>query len=233
MDSRPRRAIPRSSTGRIRRSRASPTGSASRRRPRRNTHETRALMRELKLNTVCEEAACPNIGECWKQKHATVMILGSVCTRACAFCNVATGRPDRLDPHEPAHVGRGGGASSASPISSSPRSIATISRMAAAAHFAETIRAIRAAAPAHHDRGADARFPAQARRDRDRGRGAARCLQPQSRDRAAALSRGAAGRALFRLAAAARPGQGARPGDVHQIRPDGRARREHGTRCCR
>src|SRR6202158_4314926 len=67
--------------------------------------ETRALMRELKLNTVCEEAACPNIGECWKQKHATLMILGSVCTRACAFCNVATGVPDRLDPHEPAHVG--------------------------------------------------------------------------------------------------------------------------------
>ncbi|HTZ77753.1 MAG TPA: lipoyl synthase [Stellaceae bacterium] len=67
-------------------------------------HETRLLMRELKLNTVCEEAACPNIGECWKQKHATVMILGSVCTRACTFCNVATGRPDQLDPHEPEHV---------------------------------------------------------------------------------------------------------------------------------
>jgi lipoyl synthase len=67
-------------------------------------NETRLLMRELKLNTVCEEAACPNIGECWKQKHATVMILGSVCTRACTFCNVATGRPDQLDPHEPEHV---------------------------------------------------------------------------------------------------------------------------------
>ncbi|MGQ0663866.1 MAG: lipoyl synthase [Pseudomonadota bacterium] len=67
-------------------------------------HATRALMRRLELNTVCEEAACPNIGECWKKKHATVMILGSVCTRACAFCNVATGRPDRLDPHEPDHL---------------------------------------------------------------------------------------------------------------------------------
>jgi lipoyl synthase len=67
----------------------------------REYHETRDLMRALKLNTVCEEAACPNIGECWKQKHATFMILGSVCTRACAFCNVATGRPDQLDPHEP------------------------------------------------------------------------------------------------------------------------------------
>ncbi len=67
----------------------------------REYNETRELMRALKLNTVCEEAACPNIGECWKQKHATFMILGSVCTRACAFCNVATGRPDQLDPHEP------------------------------------------------------------------------------------------------------------------------------------
>jgi lipoic acid synthetase len=70
----------------------------------REYHETRELMRRLNLATVCEEAACPNIGECWKKKHATVMILGSVCTRACAFCNVATGLPDKLDPHEPAHV---------------------------------------------------------------------------------------------------------------------------------
>lgn len=67
-------------------------------------HDTRLLMRRLGLNTVCEEAACPNIGECWAQGHATVMILGSVCTRACSFCNVATGRPDLLDPHEPDHL---------------------------------------------------------------------------------------------------------------------------------
>ncbi len=65
---------------------------------------TSALMREHKLHTVCEEAACPNVGECWKHKHATFMILGAVCTRACAFCNVATGRPDLLDPHEPERV---------------------------------------------------------------------------------------------------------------------------------
>jgi lipoic acid synthetase len=62
---------------------------------------THNIVKELKLNTVCEEAACPNIGECWSKKHVTVMILGSVCTRACRFCNVATGRPDLLDPHEP------------------------------------------------------------------------------------------------------------------------------------
>jgi lipoic acid synthetase len=66
--------------------------------------ETRALMRELDLHTVCEEAACPNIGECWTKKHATVMILGDVCTRACAFCNVKTGMPRKVDLLEPEHV---------------------------------------------------------------------------------------------------------------------------------
>ena len=66
--------------------------------------ETRQLMRDLKLNTVCEEAACPNIGECWTKKHATVMILGDVCTRACAFCNVKTGMPRKVDVSEPGHV---------------------------------------------------------------------------------------------------------------------------------
>ena len=67
-------------------------------------HETRKLMRDLGLNTVCEEAACPNIGECWTKKHATVMILGDVCTRACAFCNVKTGMPRLVDPMEPDNV---------------------------------------------------------------------------------------------------------------------------------
>ncbi len=71
--------------------------------------ETRKLMRRLNLNTVCEEAACPNIGECWKQKHATVMILGDVCTRACAFCNVKTGMPRAVDPLEPRHVAEAAG----------------------------------------------------------------------------------------------------------------------------
>ena len=66
--------------------------------------ETRKLMRRLNLATVCEEAACPNIGECWTRKHATVMILGDTCTRACAFCNVKTGMPRAIDPLEPEHV---------------------------------------------------------------------------------------------------------------------------------
>ncbi len=66
--------------------------------------ETRRLMREKGLNTVCEEAACPNIGECWSRKHATVMILGNICTRACAFCNVATGKPGPVDAMEPENL---------------------------------------------------------------------------------------------------------------------------------
>ena len=65
---------------------------------------TRDLMRKQKLNTVCEEAACPNIGECWSQGHATVMILGDTCTRACAFCNIKTGVPNKVDPDEPRHL---------------------------------------------------------------------------------------------------------------------------------
>lgn len=66
--------------------------------------ETRKLMRENNLHTVCEEAACPNIGECWSAKHATVMILGGICTRACAFCNVATGKPNAVDESEPENL---------------------------------------------------------------------------------------------------------------------------------
>lgn len=66
--------------------------------------ETRQLMRSKSLHTVCEEAACPNIGECWKHRHATVMILGDICTRACRFCNVKTGKPGLVDEGEPAHV---------------------------------------------------------------------------------------------------------------------------------
>jgi len=68
-------------------------------------YETKDLLNSKKLHTVCEEAACPNIGECWAKKHATVMILGSVCTRACSFCNIETGKPDFVNPHEPDNVG--------------------------------------------------------------------------------------------------------------------------------
>jgi lipoic acid synthetase len=108
--------------------------------------ETRALMRKLKLNTVCEEAACPNIGECWAKKHATVMILGSVCTRACTFCNVATGRPDQLDPHEPERV-----AEAVAALALAHVVVTSVDRDdlddGGADHFVRTIRAIRAATP--------------------------------------------------------------------------------------
>ena len=66
--------------------------------------ETRKIIRENKLHTVCEEAACPNIGECWSKRHATMMVMGNICTRACAFCNVSTGKPSPLDPLEPMNV---------------------------------------------------------------------------------------------------------------------------------
>jgi lipoyl synthase len=109
-------------------------------------HATRRLMRALNLNTVCEEAACPNIGECWKEKHATMMILGAVCTRACTFCNVATGRPDLLDPHEPKRVGDAVAALGLVHIV-----VTSVDRDdlddGGAGHFAQTIAAIRNAAP--------------------------------------------------------------------------------------
>jgi lipoic acid synthetase len=103
-------------------------------------------MRGLKLTTVCEEAGCPNIGECWEKKHATMMIMGEVCTRACAFCNVITGRPDALDPDEPAHVAEAVGALGLNHVV-----ITSVDRDdlddGGAAHFAAVIRAIRESSP--------------------------------------------------------------------------------------
>ncbi len=108
--------------------------------------ETKEIARSLKLNTVCEEAACPNIGECWSQKHATVMILGSVCTRACAFCNIKTGRPDLLDPHEPERLAEG-----IARLGLKHVVITSVDRDdlddGGAEHFAQCIRAIRKTAP--------------------------------------------------------------------------------------
>ena len=107
---------------------------------------TKDLIRELKLNTVCEEAACPNIGECWEKKHATVMILGSVCTRACSFCNVATGVPDLLDPHEPEKLALAVGKLGLEHVV-----ITSVDRDdlpdGGALHFANCIKAIRKSAP--------------------------------------------------------------------------------------
>src|SRR5258705_3119131 len=107
---------------------------------------THAIMRENGLHTVCEEAGCPNIGECWEKKHATFMVMGDICTRACAFCNVATGMPGPLDPNEPENVG-----DAVAKLGLSHVVITSVDRDdladGGAAHFADVIRAIRADSP--------------------------------------------------------------------------------------
>jgi lipoic acid synthetase len=109
-------------------------------------HETRELMRANGLVTVCEEAACPNIGECWSQRHATMMIMGDTCTRACSFCNVRTGMPEALDTSEPSRV-----ADAVAKLGLRHVVITSVDRDdladGGAAHFAAVIRATRAAAP--------------------------------------------------------------------------------------
>jgi lipoyl synthase len=108
--------------------------------------ETHAIMRANGLHTVCEEAGCPNIGECWEKKHATFMIMGDTCTRACAFCNVKTGLPGPLDPNEPTHV-----AEATAKLGLAHIVVTSVDRDdlpdGGARHFADTIRAIRGACP--------------------------------------------------------------------------------------
>jgi lipoic acid synthetase len=107
---------------------------------------TRDIVKDHGLVTVCEEAACPNIGECWTKSHATMMIMGDTCTRACAFCNVATGKPEPLDPTEPARV-----ADAVAKMGLKHVVITSVDRDdladGGAAHFAAVVHAIRAAAP--------------------------------------------------------------------------------------
>ncbi|MEL6597018.1 MAG: lipoyl synthase [Pseudomonadota bacterium] len=104
--------------------------------------QTHAIMREHKLVTVCEEAGCPNAGECWSQGHATMMIMGDICTRGCSFCNIATGRPDTLDAFEPGRV-----AHAVQKLGLNHVVITSVDRDdlkdGGADHFAQTIRAIR------------------------------------------------------------------------------------------
>ena len=108
---------------------------------------TRRIMRDNRLVTVCEEAGCPNVGECWSQGHATMMIMGEICTRGCTFCNVATGRPDALDPFEPGRV-----ANAVGKLGLSHVVVTSVDRddLAddGAAHFARTILAVRHRSPA-------------------------------------------------------------------------------------
>lgn len=109
--------------------------------------ETRKIIREHKLVTVCEEAGCPNAGECWSQGHATMMIMGEVCTRACSFCNIATGKPpEGLDVFEPGRV-----ADAVAKLGLNHVVVTSVDRDdiadGGAEHFAQTIRAIRARSP--------------------------------------------------------------------------------------
>ena len=105
-------------------------------------YDTRRLMREHALSTVCEEAACPNIGECWSKRHATMMIMGETCTRGCSFCNVATGKPDALDAFEPGRV-----AKAVQKLGLRHVVITSVDRDdlkdGGAGHIAQTIRAVR------------------------------------------------------------------------------------------
>lgn len=105
-------------------------------------YETRRLMRDNNLSTVCEEASCPNIGECWSKKHATMMIMGEICTRGCSFCNVTTGRPDALDAFEPGRV-----AQAVKKLDLRHVVITSVDRDdledGGAGHIAQTIRAVR------------------------------------------------------------------------------------------
>jgi lipoic acid synthetase len=109
--------------------------------------ETYGIVRANGLHTVCEEAGCPNIGECWEKKHATFMIMGDVCTRACAFCNVKTGLPGPLDPAEPNRV-----AAASAKLGLAHVVVTSVDRDdlddGGAGHFAAVIRAIRAQSPA-------------------------------------------------------------------------------------
>jgi lipoyl synthase len=113
----------------------------------RGYQETRDIVKSHNLVTVCEEAGCPNIGECWEKKHATFMIMGDICTRACAFCNVATGMPGPLDPNEPENVGK-----AVAKMGLSHVVITSVDRDdladGGARHFADVIHAIRKATPA-------------------------------------------------------------------------------------
>ena len=112
----------------------------------RGYDETRRIMRDNGLHTVCEEAGCPNIGECWEKKHATFMIMGDTCTRACSFCNVRTGLPGPLDPNEPDKVGE-----ATAKLGLAHIVVTSVDRDdladGGAEHFARTIRAIRARCP--------------------------------------------------------------------------------------
>ncbi len=193
--------------------------------------DTHRIMRDNNLVTVCEEAGCPNVGECWSQGHATMMIMGEICTRGCTFCNIATGRPDALDAFEPGRV-----AHAVEKLGLNHVVITSVDRDdlddGGADHFAQTIRAIRHRAPATTIEILTPDFlkcapevletvvaakPDVFNHNLETVPG----LYPEVRPGARYFH-------SLRLSAA---GQGTGPGDVHQVGHHGRARRGRARRC--
>ena len=194
--------------------------------------DTRAIVKENGLVTVCEEAGCPNIGECWDKKHATFMIMGDTCTRACAFCNVKTGMPGALDAAEPEHV-----AEATFKLGLAHVVVTSVDRDdladGGAEHFAQTIRAIRARCPSTTIEILTPDFLRKEGALEIVVEGEARRVQPQSGNGAVALSHGPPRRALFPFDPAAAAGQGnrSRPSSPSPASWSGSAR--SGTKCCR
>ena len=186
--------------------------------------ETEEIVRKHGLVTVCQEAGCPNIGECWAKRHATFMIMGDTCTRACAFCNVRTGMPRPLNPAEPARI-----AEAVAKLGLAHVVITSVDRDdladGGAAHFAEVVAAIRAKSP---DTTIELLTP-----DFLRKAGALETVVAAKPDVfnhnletvPSKYLTVPAGRALLPLGTAAAAGQGAGPDDFHQVRYHGRPRR--------
>ena len=194
-----------------------------------NYHDLKGLLRGLNLNTVCEEAHCPNIGECWDQRTATIMILGDTCTRACGFCAVKTGRPTWFDDDEPRRVAEAVGAMRLEHVV-----VTSVARDdlpdGGSRIFAETILAMRGDEPRDGDRGPD---PGLRRLRRPAADGHGRPAghpQPQPRDREAAPEAGPQARPLgpqpVRPAAGQGDGRRDRLPGPHEELAHGRARRD-------
>ena len=183
--------------------------------------ETRSIVKSHNLVTVCEEAGCPNIGECWDKKHATFMIMGEICTRACAFCNVATGKPNALDMAEPANV-----AKAVKEMGLSHVVITSVDRDdlddGGAEHFEKVIWAIREVSP---ETTIEILTPDFLRKPGALERVVAAkpdVFNHNLETVSVQLSDRASGRALFPLDPAFAAGQGTGPDHVHQIRHHGR-----------
>ena len=181
---------------------------------------THKIMREHKLTTVCEEAGCPNVGECWSQGHATMMIMGEICTRGCTFCNVATGRPDTLDAFEPGRVAHAVEKLGALSMSLSPALTATIWTDGGPVSISPRPFAPCAiAALTQPSKFLTPRFPENARLRRWRSLSKARpdLFNHKPGNRARTITLTSARRRAISTACAVAAGEGTGPDDVHQI----------------